>query len=281
MSTFDLTLLDPPRLPLPEAQASVEAAPMLEEPAWEIPKPAPVVKSEGDCILCIWNALLPSVGILLGSRPELLQERLEDIESWLCEWAHFEANACICTRDALSAETLLPIRDEEKEDLRDLNKWVAVAVEDARTDKEKGKGKEREENPDMECTPMVEPTTADDADDSGESEVEVAEVPKKVCPALRPVKPLPACPVAGPSRVCVDNSELKCLRADNERLRVEVDRLCTPQEDYNRFVQNLNYQARKQQQELITMSNRLYSFSDKWRVMGQEMDNFIVGQERA
>ncbi|KAG2158716.1 uncharacterized protein EDB93DRAFT_1245944 [Suillus bovinus] len=290
MSTFDLTLLHPPRSPSPEAQAPVKAAPMLDELAQKIPEPAPVVESEGDRVLCIWNTLLPSVGILLGSRPELLQEHLEDIELWLCEWAHFEANACVCMHDTLKAETLLPIGDEEKEDLQDLNKWVAVAWKTvsgskeaaeaimadvcvARADKEKGKGKEREENPDMgkpkaggcmstgpktldppcenciqhgikclqgknvccgpcershracnfatkckapeaarpackvpcvaeERVPMVQPTTADDADDSGESEVEVVEVQKKVHPAPRPVRPLPACPVAGPSRVC-------------------------------------------------------------------------------
>ncbi|KAG2127605.1 uncharacterized protein EDB93DRAFT_1256967 [Suillus bovinus] len=348
MLTFDLTLLDPPCLPSPEAQAPVEAAPMLEEPAQKIPEPAPVVESEGDRVLRIWNALLPSVGILSGLRPELLQECLEDIELWLHKWAHFEANARICMRDMLKAETLLPIGDKEKEDLWDLNKWVAVArkmvsgwkkaaeaimveVCVACVDKEKGKGKEREENPDMgkpkaggcmltspktldppcencvqrgikclqgknahcgpceclhracnfatkrkapeaarparkmphvaeECAPMVEPTTADDADDSGESEVEVMEVPKKVRPAPRPVKPLPVRPVAGPSRVRVDDSELKRLRTDNEHLRAEVDRLCASQEDYDHFVQNLNYQACKQQQELIAMSNRLTHF---------------------
>ncbi|KAG2127192.1 uncharacterized protein EDB93DRAFT_1257148 [Suillus bovinus] len=343
MSNFDLSLLDPPHLPLPEAQAPVEAA-----PAQEIPEPVPVVESEDDRVLHIWNALLPSVWRTLSRG---------------------SANVHVCMRNTLKAETLLPIRDEEKEDLRDLNKWVAVARKTvsgwkevvevimaeacaAHTDKEKGEGKEREENPDMskpkagrrmstspktldppcencvqcgvkclqgknarcgpcECShracnfatkckapeaagpahkvccmaeeraPMVELTTADDADDSGESKVEVVEVPKKACPVPRPVKPLPERPVAGPLRVCVDDLELECLSADNERLWVEVDRLHTSQEDYDHFVWNLNYQARKHQQELIAMSNCLYLFLDEWRVMGQEMDDFIVGQEQA
>ncbi|KAG2154304.1 uncharacterized protein EDB93DRAFT_1102434 [Suillus bovinus] len=376
MTNFDLSLLDPPCSPLPEAEVPIEAVLVVEELAQEIPEAAPVVESTGDHVLRIGNALLPSVGMLLGSRPELLQERLEDIELWLCEWVHFEANAHVCTCDALEAEVLLPIGDEEKEILWDLNKWVGVArkmvsrwkevaekiMAEARTAhaaKEKGKGKEREENPDMcrpkagghmstaqktldppcencmqhgvkclqgknaccgpcECShqacnfatkrkvsktaavphevphvakeriPMVELTTADDAGDSGKSEVEVQEVPKKVCPAPRPVKPLPVRTTAGPSRIHTDDSDdkhlradNKCLRADNEHLREEVEKLRSSQDDYNQFMHNLNYQARKQQQELIMMSNHLYSFSDEWRVMGQEMDDFVVGQECA
>ncbi|KAG2158029.1 uncharacterized protein EDB93DRAFT_1246520 [Suillus bovinus] len=305
MSNFDLSLLDPPCSPSPEAEAPVEAALVVKEPAQEIPEAAPVVESTGDRVLHIWNTLLPSVGVLLGSHPKLLQEHLEDIESWLHEWVHFEANVHICMRDALEAEVLLPIGDEEKEILQDFNEWVGVARKTvsgwkevaekimaeacvAHAAKEKGKGKERKENPDMgklkagtstkckasetavapckvpcvakEHIPMVKPTTADDANDSGESEVEVQEVPKKVHPVPRLVKPLPMCTAAGPSRVRADDLDNERLRADNKHLREE---------------------ARKQQQELIAMSNQLYLFSDEWRMMGQEMDDFIVGQERA
>ncbi|KAG2127260.1 uncharacterized protein EDB93DRAFT_1257124 [Suillus bovinus] len=347
MTNFNLSLLDPPHSPSPEAEAPIEAALVAEEPAQEIPEPAPIVESAGNCILCIWNVLQ---------------------WSWLCEWAHFEANVRICTDNALEAEVLLPIGDEEKEVLQELNKWVGVArkmvsgwkevVEKimaeacaARTAKEKGKGKEREENPDIgkpkaggrmstapkmldppcencmqhrvkcsqgknvccrpcershrvcnfttkrkasetavalrkvphvaeEHIPMVKLTTVDDADDSGESEVEVQEAPKKVHPAPRPVKPLPMHAAAGPLRIHADDSDNKRLHADNKHLQKEVEKLRSSQDDYDCFVCNLNYQARKQQQELIAMSNRLYSFSDEWRVMGQEMDDFVVGQEQ-
>ncbi|KAG2155369.1 uncharacterized protein EDB93DRAFT_1101926 [Suillus bovinus] len=325
---------------------------VLKELAPEIPEPAPIIESDGNRVLHLWNVLLPLLVVLSGLRPELLQEQLEDIKVWLHEWAHFKANAHICTRNALEAETLLSIGNEEKELLRELNKWVGVARKMAHTAKEKGKGNEREENPDTgkpkaggcmstgskildspckncmqrrvkctqgkntccgpcecshracnfttkckaseavvapckvpcvaeECLPMVKPTMADDADDSSESEVEVEEPPKKAHPAPRLVKPLPVCAVAGPSWVRADNSELAHLRMNNKRLQAEVDRLHTSHEDYDRFMRNINYQAQKQQQELIAMSNCLYTFSDDWGVMGQEMDEVVAGQEHA
>ncbi|KAG2159906.1 uncharacterized protein EDB93DRAFT_1244675 [Suillus bovinus] len=338
MTNFDLSLLELPCSPSPEAEAPINAAPVAEEPAQKIPEPAPVVESAGNHIL---------LGMLSGSHPELLQECLEDIESWLHEWAHFEANVCVCTHDALEAEVLLLIGDEEKEILQDLNKWVGVArkmvsgwkevaekimaeARAAHTAKEKGKGKEREENPDMgkpkagglwgqvlagqeralqalrtltlttkckvsetaavphkvphmaeEHILTVEPTMADDADNSGKSEVEVQEALKKVHPVPRLVKPLPVRTAAGPSRIRADDLDNERLHADNECLWEEVEKLRGLQDNYDRFMRNLNYQAHKQQQELITMRNRLYSFSDEWRVMGQEMDDFVVGQEQA
>ncbi|KAG2130319.1 uncharacterized protein EDB93DRAFT_1255935 [Suillus bovinus] len=276
---------------------------VLEELAPEIPEPAPIIESDGNRVLRLWNVLLPSLVVLSGLRPKLLQEQLEDIEVWLREWAHFEKAA---------AEKI---------------------VVEAHTAKEKGKGNEREENPDTgkpkaggcmstgskildspckncvqrrvkctqgkntccgpcershracnfttkckaseavvvlckvpcvaeECLPMVKPTMADDADDSGESEVEVEEPPKKAHPVPRLVKPLPVRVVAGPLWVRADNSELICLCTNNKRLQAEVDRLYTSHEDYDRFMRNINYQAQKQQQELIAMSNCLYTFSD-------------------
>ncbi|KAG2139611.1 uncharacterized protein EDB93DRAFT_1253023 [Suillus bovinus] len=330
MTSFDLDILNSIRGPSPEPEAPVSGVAPKEGSA----RGSPVPESESDNtrITQAWVMVLVKVDASKMTRPDLKQELLQDIETWLHEW---DANICACHHDANEAGMLLALSDEEKAVLTNIKKWALVArkmvgdwkkaaerlmveVSMVCAGHEKGKGKKKEVDAGEDmgrpklgskiscmegCTSRCAPcdkshvacsfaakrkaagtvgpackaarvaggsmaiglTSADDADHTGESEVEVevVEVPP-------PAPEQSACLLAPlPIRAV---AKVACLTKENASLRAL-------KEEYARFVLNTCRQARAQQIEFTVMSNKLYAWGDEWRDMGKEMKDFVAEQE--
>ncbi|KAG2127160.1 uncharacterized protein EDB93DRAFT_1109463 [Suillus bovinus] len=207
------------------------------------------------------------------THPDLKQELLEDIETWLHEWDSLEKG-----------------KGKEKDVNVDMGKlklggcMSAKRTNNPKSAKCKATGAAGPAHK-VACVAGGHAPTgltlADDADPMGKSKVEV----KEVAPPA-PEKPvhvticLPICTVAGGLRVDGEG-ELVRLHAENACLTKENTCLRTSQEEYMQFIQNMCQQAWAQQIEFVVMSNKIYAWSDDWREMGWEMEDFVVGQEHS
>jgi regulator of replication initiation timing len=138
-------------------------------------------------------------------------------------------------------------------------------------------------------------------DSSSESdEVEVVATPKKRKAPFRPFQAGPsrttalAVPEGGASKL---EEEVEHLRVENARMRDELGEveemkkaLARLQEEnaglrasnarYHDFCVDTRQHARSQHAELLTVSNKFYTFSSQWRDAEREMTDFLAREEK-
>ncbi|KAG2130326.1 uncharacterized protein EDB93DRAFT_1255947 [Suillus bovinus] len=90
MSTFNLNLLDSYRSPKPKPEAPVGDAAPKEGSVCGSPAAEP--ESDNTCVTWTWATVVKLLDTSKMTCPDLKQELLEDIETWLHEWDVLETN---------------------------------------------------------------------------------------------------------------------------------------------------------------------------------------------
>ncbi|KAG2336046.1 hypothetical protein BDR05DRAFT_953635 [Suillus weaverae] len=118
--------------------------------------------------------------------------------------------------------------------------------------------------------------TGVDADASGESKVELVEVPAPAV-VVRPVKALPA--RVAPERARVDNTKVQYLEAQLARTRAENEQLRATNARYIKCLLNVCQHAWAEEAEFLMLSNKLYAKVDDWAVVEREVSEFLREEE--
>ncbi|KAG1821699.1 uncharacterized protein BJ212DRAFT_1477547 [Suillus subaureus] len=121
-------------------------------------------------------------------------------------------------------------------------------------------------------------TTADDADTSGELEVEIWEVLPPQKKVIHPSRPLPARAGNGDMQVRELEEELAHVRTESGRLEWENEGLRASNMRYSKFILNMRQHSCGQEAELLLMSNKLYTMLDDWSVIEREMGDVLREQ---
>jgi hypothetical protein len=147
---------------------------------------------------------------------------------------------------------------------------------------------------------LAEEESQDEEEESGSDDVEIVVTPKKKKATFRPFR-------AGPSRaealaepvveVSKLEEEVKRLRDENSRMKAEMGgmeelkkELARLQEEnaglrasnarYHDFCVDTRQHARSQHAELLTVSNKFYTFSSQWGDAEKEMTEFLAREEK-
>ncbi|KAG2345439.1 hypothetical protein BDR05DRAFT_998570 [Suillus weaverae] len=118
--------------------------------------------------------------------------------------------------------------------------------------------------------------TGGDADVSGESEVELVEVPTPAV-IVRPVRALPAC--IAPECIHVDDRRVQYLKAQLAWAHAENEQLHAANAHYVKCLLNVHQHACTEEAEFLTLSNKLYVKADDWAVVEREVGEFLREEE--
>lgn len=99
--------------------------------------------------------------------------------------------------------------------------------------------------------------------------------------ARLPSKPEEAArPVAGPSRVRNEEGEMARLRAENARLREEITALRESHARQRAFLFETRHHMRAQQVELLSMSNKFYTWAGEWSNAEKDLAEVAAAEEQ-